>query len=200
MKNKGLAGGLIGFFIGVAVTAIFSVIIFVFLYVFGVVKMGDEQTTKCITNKSNSQVISITKDELMDVYKDVVKNTMYQKFTYGVVDINNDGIEELIFKTGSSEADYNYYIYTYDESFEDSKNHVVLVGDLPGGHSALYKMNDGTLMHLRGQMGEETVTIYTLENDWLVRKSVKSRETSSDYTKGDKEIKMVSNTNLSLFD
>ena len=167
MKNKGLAGGLIGFFIGVAVTAIFSVIIFVLLYVFGVINMGDEQTTKCITNKSNSQVISITKDELMDVYKDVVKNTMYQKFTYGVVDINNDGIEELIFKTGSSEADYNYYIYTYDESFEDSKNHVVLVGDLPGGHSALYKMNDGTLMHLRGQMGEETVTIYTLENDWL---------------------------------
>lgn len=85
----------------------------------------------------------------MDVYKDVVKNTAYQKFSYGVDDINNVGIEELIFKTGSSEADYNYYIYTYDESFEDSKNHVVLVGD---------------------------------------------------YTRDDKEIKLVSSSNLSLFD
>ena len=52
MKNKGLAGGVIGFFIGVVVTAIISIIIFVLLYVFGVVKIGEEPTTKCITNKS----------------------------------------------------------------------------------------------------------------------------------------------------
>lgn len=70
-----------------------------------------------------------------------------KNFLMGVDDINNYGIEELIFKTGSNEADYNYYIYTYDESFEDSKNHVALVGD---------------------------------------------------YTRDDKEIKLVSSSNLSL--
>lgn len=195
MKNKCFAGGMIGFLIGTIV----SIVFFAILYFFGVVKIGDVQFIKCNTNNIYSQKISVSEDELMDVYKDVVKNTAYSSFSYGIEDINNDGIKELILKTGNSEADYNYFVYTYDEAFDDSENHVVLVGDLPGGHSVLYKMNDGTLMHLKGHMGEETVTIYSLENDWLVRKSVKSREISGDYTKGDSEIKLISNTNLSLF-
>ena len=201
MKNKGFIGGLIGFFIGVFFTIIVSIIIVLILNVVGVIRIGDKQTTKCNTNSTYSQKITITEDELMDVYKDVVKNTTYSKFTYGIEDINDDGIEELIIKTGISEADYNYYIYTYDEAYDDSFNHVVLVGDLAGGHSVLYKMDDGTLMHVRGQMGNETVSIYSLENDWLVRKSTKTSDIKgSNYTTGDEKIELVSNTDLSLFD
>ena len=201
MKNKGFIGGLIGFFIGVFFTIIVSIIIVLILNVVGVIRIGDKQTTKCNTNSTYSQKITITEDELMDVYKDVVKNTTYSKFTYGIEDINDDGIEELIIKTGISEADYNYYIYTYDEAYDDSFNHVVLVGDLAGGHSVLYKMDDGTLMHVRGQMGNETVSIYSLENDWLIRKSAKTKNIkgSGSYTIGDEEIELVSNTDLSLF-
>ena len=201
MKNKSFIGGLIGFFIGAFVTAIVSIIIFVILNVTGLIKTGEKSSVNCITNEYNSQVISITNDELMDVYKDVVKNTTYSKFSYGIEDINDDGIEELIIKTGNNEAEYNYYIYTYDEIFSDSSNHVVLVGDFPGGHSVLYKMDDGTLMHVRGQMGNETVSIYSLENDWLVRKSTKTSDINgSNYTTGDEKIELVSNTDLSLFD
>ena len=137
----------------------------------------------------------------MDVYKEIINETTYNSFSYGVIDINDDGVDELIIKSGDNEADYNYYIYTYDEAYEDSYNHVVLVGEFSGGHSVLYKMNDGTLMHLRGHMGVETVTIYSLENDWLVRKSVVSNNIGNgNYTKGDKKIELVSGTDLSMFE
>ena len=195
MKNKKIVCGLVGFFIGVIITTLIFSIIIVFI------TKSDNKKLSCITSKSYSQKVSISKNNLLDVYKEIINETTYNSFSYGVIDINDDGVDELIIKSGDNEADYNYYIYTYDEAYEDSYNHVVLVGEFSGGHSVLYKMNDGTLMHLRGHMGVETVTIYSLENDWLVRKSVVSNNIGNgNYTKGDKKIELVSSTDLSMFE
>ncbi len=195
MKNKKIVCGLVGFFIGVIITTLIFSIIIVFI------TKSDNKKLSCITSKSYSQKVSISKNNLLDVYKEIINETTYNSFSYGVIDINDDGVDELIIKSGDNEADYNYYIYTYDEAYEDSYNHVVLVGEFSGGHSVLYKMNDGTLMHLRGHMGVETVTIYSLENDWLVRKSVVSNNIGNgNYTKGDKKIELVSGTDLSMFE
>ena len=195
MKNKKIVCGLVGFFIGVIITTLIFSIIIVFI------TKSDNKKLSCITSKSYSQKISISKNNLLDVYKEIINETTYNSFSYGVIDINDDGVDELIIKSGDNEADYNYYIYTYDEAYEDSYNHVVLVGEFSGGHSVLYKMNDGTLMHLRGHMGVETVTFYSLENDWLVRKSVVSNNIGNgNYTKGDKKIELVSGTDLSMFE
>ena len=195
MKNKKIVCGLVGFFIGVIITTLIFSIIIVFI------TKSDNKKLSCITSKSYSQKVSISKNNLLDVYKEIINETTYNSFSYGVIDINDDGVDELIIKSGDNEADYNYYIYTYDEAYEDSYNHVVLVGEFSGGHIVLYKMNDGTLMHLRGHMGVETVTIYSLENDWLVRKSVVSNNIGNgNYTKGDKKIELVSGTDLSMFE
>ena len=195
MKNKKIVCGLVGFFIGVIITTLIFSIIIVFI------TKSDNKKLSCITSKSYSQKVSISKNNLLDVYKEIINETTYNSFSYVVIDINDDGVDELIIKSGDNEADYNYYIYTYDEAYEDSYNHVVLVGEFSGGHSVLYKMNDGTLMHLRGHMGVETVTIYSLENDWLVRKSVVSNNIGNgNYTKGDKKIELVSGTDLSMFE
>ena len=57
------------------------------------------------------------------------------------------------------------------------------------------------MFYIKWMMVHETVSIYSLENDWLIRKSTKTKNIkgSGSYTIGDEEIELVSNTDLSLF-
>ena len=71
MKNKGFIGGLIGFFIGVFFTIIVSIIIVLILNVVGVIRIGDKQTTKCNTNSTYSQKITITLLYMLDIIESV---------------------------------------------------------------------------------------------------------------------------------
>ena len=125
---------------------------------------------------------------------------------YSVTDINDDGIPELLIYTGgaignSIISDTN--VYTYDENLgNDYDNYIVFVGTIPGRidkDAILYKMNDGTLLSVIGNMGYEKAAYYSLENDWLIRKSYSSKQVL-EYMTGDKEIVFKPCTDRSLLD
>lgn len=151
------------------------------------------------------QIMTISLSKLMDVYRERVQYFASSPIetNYGIVDINNDNIPELIIKRGSSEAEYECYFYTYDENekFSDYEDHIVSVGSISCGHTSLYKMNDNTLLMLYAHMGYEETTYFKLENNWLIRTSYNSRVLSDDesYKSGDQSIKLVSSNDDSEF-
>ncbi|MBP3831958.1 MAG: zinc ribbon domain-containing protein [Clostridia bacterium] len=59
---------------------------------------------------------------------------------YGLVDIDNDNIEELIIFTGTYNVDYQYIFYT----FKDNK--AMRIGKVNASTSILYKMNNGNYL------------------------------------------------------
>jgi hypothetical protein len=135
----------------------------------------------------------------MDIYSNYVKGLGEQSY-YGIVDINNDGIYELITKVGTCEADYVFNFYTYDENLYSDT--AVKIGSISGGNTVLYKMNDNTLMALYGHMGYESIAYYYIDNDWLIRNpnNMSSREINADedYTTGDQLIELVEASNSTL--
>lgn len=93
-------------------------------------------------------------------YKEVA--AVYQKIPglcsveFSLYDMNNDGIPELIEKTGTCEADYIYNFITYRNGT------IVNIGSDNAGHSALYKDNEtGQLCKRYGQNGIGYVVWYT---------------------------------------
>lgn len=113
------------------------------------------------SNESTKAKKTISDSKLMELYKEKVQslvpqNTVDTQVSYAIVDINKDSIPELIIKTGTCEADYRYYFYTYNEnnSYYDFDNYVVYAGSIDGGHSGLYKMNnENYLVYLYAHMG-----------------------------------------------
>ena len=59
--------------------------------------------------------------------------------TYTTVDIDGDGVSEIIIKTGVKEKEYKYEIYAY-EPYEKA---VVLLGEHEGSYSSLHRNADG---------------------------------------------------------
>lgn len=75
---------------------------------------------------------------------------------FSLYDMNNDGIPELIEKTGTCEADYIYNFITYRNGT------IVNIGSDNAGHSALYKDNKtGQLCKRYGQNGIGGTVWYT---------------------------------------
>ncbi len=75
---------------------------------------------------------------------------------FSLYDMNNDGIPELIEKTGTCEADYIYNFITYRNGT------IVNIGSDGAGHSALYKDNEtGQLCKRYGQNGIGGIVWYT---------------------------------------
>lgn len=59
---------------------------------------------------------------------------------YGLVDINNDKIKELVILIGTSNADYQYIFYTFEG------NKATRIGKVDASTSTLYKMNNGNYL------------------------------------------------------
>ena len=77
---------------------------------------------------------------LLDKYSSEASNIENMEVYYAVTDINNDGVEEIIFSHGAYNADFIYSFYTF-------KNHkIIKIGQNFGSYSRLLKMNDGNYL------------------------------------------------------
>ena len=152
------------------------------------------------------QKSSVETSQIIKYYKSMIGNFEKARHEYSVIDINNDNIPELLIYTSGiigNSIVANTNVYTYDENLENKdNNYIVFVGTINGrldNNMILYKMNDGSLLSVSGNMGYEVVSSYVLENDWLVRKNYSAKEVS-EYTIGDKEITFKPCTDMSLLD
>ena len=192
-KNKKIIFGLM-------VIILLLIVLVIMLYTGVISKSG-----KC-SNDIPKQKSSVETSQIIKYYKSMIGDFEKARHEYSVVDINNDNIPELLIYThgiiGNSII-ANTNIYTYDENLgNDDNNYIVFVGTINGrldNDMILYKMNDGILLSVSGNMGYEVVSSYSLENDWIVRKSYSTKEVE-EYTTGDKEITFKPCTDMSLLD
>ena len=70
--------------------------------------------------------------------------------------MNLDGFPELILKTGGSEANYWYTIYTVIDG------ELIDCGGLSGGHTGLYTNGSGRFVRYAGHMRVYNITVSTL--------------------------------------
>jgi hypothetical protein len=96
---------------------------------------------------------AITLQEGVNDHKAGVYLMFTQIYLY---DMNQDGTMECILKTGSSEADYQYTIFTMVQ------DELICCGELSGSHATLYTHGSGALVRYAGQMGVYTVDISSL--------------------------------------
>ncbi len=81
---------------------------------------------------------------------------------YFLFDIDGNGIPELIYRTGSCEADYMYYVYTYNDG-------TCFVGSFSGSHVAFYDTapnEAGGLALGRSIQGYASFYTFSLEPDY----------------------------------
>lgn len=180
---------------------ILLLIVLIILMFTGVILKKENCTNEIIKQKS-----SVETKQIITYYKSMIEYFEKARHEYSVIDINNDNIPELLIYTqgiigNSIIASTN--IYTYDENLGDeSENYILFVGTINGRldkDTILYKMNDGVLLSVSGNMGYEVVSTYSLENDWIVRKSYSTKEVE-EYMTGDKEITFKPCTDMSLLD
>lgn len=88
-------------------------------------------------------------------------------------DLDLDGAPEFILKTGSSEADFRYTVYTTVDGG------LVECGRFSGGHTNLYTSGKGGLVGYAGHMGNYTVTALSLEGTRLVTRELSSGQVNS---------------------
>ena len=187
---------------------IFSLIIIILLLIVliilmftGVIGKKEKYSSEIIKQKS-----SIETSQIIKYYKSMIGDFEDARHEYSVVDINNDNIPELLIYTHGIVGNSiiaNTNVYTYDENLgNDFDNYLVFVGTINGRldkDTIFYKMNDGSLLSVSGNMGYEVVSSYSLKNDWLVRMSFSSKEVE-EYTIGDTEITFKPCTDMSLLD
>lgn len=187
---------------------IFSLIIIILLLIALIILMF----TGVIGKKENysSEIIkqknSIETSQIIKYYKSMIGDFEDARHEYSVVDINNDNIPELLIYTHGIVGNSiiaNTNVYTYDENLgNDFDNYLVFVGTINGKldkDTIFYKMNDGSLLSVSGNMGYEIVSSYTLVNDWIVRKNYTTKEVE-EYMTGDQEITFKPCTDMSLLD
>ena len=96
-------------------------------------------------------------------YRNVLQNTEYQfeetmggeYLEYGLVDLDGDGVLEMLVKEGTSEADFVWRVYTIGET--GAKD----VGSFGGGHSVLYTDAEPGVICAYGQQGHEEIVRVT---------------------------------------
>jgi len=180
---------------------ILLLIVLIVLMFTGVIGKKEKCTDKIINQKSSVEISQIIK-----YYKSMIADFEDARHEYSVIDINSDSIPELLIYTHGiidNSIIANTSVYTYDENLgNESENYLVFVGTINGRldkDTIFYKMNDGSLLSVSGNMGYQIVSSYTLENDWIVRKSYYAKEVK-EYMTGDKEIIFKPCTDTSLLD
>lgn len=180
---------------------ILLLIVLIILMLTGVIGQKENCSSEIINQKS-----SVETSQIIKYYKNMIGDFEEARHEYSVVDINNDNIPELLIYTHGIIGNTiigNLNIYSYDENLgNDYDNYIVFVGTINGRFdkdAIIYKMNDGTLLLVSGSMGYQVASSYSLENDWIVRKSYSAKQVE-EYMTGDKEITFKPCTDMSLLD
>ncbi len=187
---------------------IFSLIIIIVLLIVLIVLMfmGVIGKKENCSNRIIAQKSSVDNSQIINYYKSRISDFKGDEHEYSVVDINDDNIPELLIYTHgvigkTIIADTS--VYTYDENVgNEEENYIIYVGTITGrldNDTIIYKMNDGTLLSVSGNMGYEITSLYSLENDWIVRKSYTTKQVE-EYMTGDQEITFKPCTDASLLD
>lgn len=120
--------------------------------------------------------------EILEEYKALLEG----QDCYALVDLNEDGVLELIThkeEVASDKIIAKYKLYSYNG------DKVVQLGTVDGrkDNTMFYKMNDNTILFVYGHMGYETTKTYIIENNKLVEKSSNDRTLNPDeeYVVGD---------------
>lgn len=139
-------------------------------------------------NKGNISSDNIKNDEvknenLKSLYKDILDNYTKDEGTmYTLADIDKDGIAELIIRNGNFEVEYIFYFYKL------INDKLEIIGSVDAGHTTLYLMeNEKYLMSIYQNMGYETVSNISIENNKIKYEQVLQKESGAieDLPKGD---------------
>lgn len=123
----------------------------------------------------------------IDYYNSILQNTyaMYGDGSqYALYDLDKDGIQEMIITAGTSEADWNNFVYTV------SNQAAVMMGSF-GTTVSLYVAEDGNgLYAVHGHMGNETIYQITKNGTQLGIATLSQRELSEteDYYSNENEV------------
>lgn len=141
----------------------------------------DKQTSK--TNIYDGYLAIIKEHE------DSLKNETDFFIEYGLNDIDNNNVEELIIRSGTCNTDTEFTFYTYKD------NKVVKLGSMGGANTSLYAMNDGNYLEAISQsMGYRTIYNIYYENNKFEIKNMGAKELTieeeGEDIQGDVEIMM----------
>lgn len=107
-------------------------------------------------------------------YRNVLQNTEYEYeetmggdyLTYGLCDLDGDGVLELLVLEGTCEADFVWQVYTVGEMGAQQ------VGSFGGGHSMLYLDEEDGVLCVYGQMGHERIDRITYDGQYLTTRTL----------------------------
>lgn len=143
-------------------------------------KENKDNVDSDIDNKDNA---NNENEKLKALYKDILDNYTKDEGTmYTLADIDKDGIAELIIRNGNFEVEYIFYFYKLID------NKLELIGSVDAGHTTLYLMeNEKYLMSIYENMGYETVSNISIENNKIKYEQVLQKESGAieDLPKGD---------------
>jgi len=158
-----------------------------FTRAFGV--YSDQNITNDITSDEQNNRIQYEPDNyaemvrIDDAYEKIIDNMSKTKeYRCARVDIDNDGVHELIIVRGDYEAEKEISYYTYQNG------EVKSIGTFSFGHSCLYKMNNQNyLLQTYGHMGSEEISKVYIKNGKIQRDVISTREVAENeaYTEGD---------------
>ena len=113
----------------------------------------------------------------IDVYGalvNAVNDTYGSSCCYHLYDIDGNGTPELILLEGTCEADYNYYVYTYEDG------NAVQLGTLLGSRLFYEVPDQNGVISVRGKQGYQFVDQITISGDKLMENELFSGEASDD--------------------
>lgn len=154
-------------------------------------KADDEETvTADVYQKAYGPLL----DQMLEKYRD----SMGEYLSYGLYDIDGDGIKELLLQDGTCEADYKYIIYTIENGESE------YLGEISGSHTVFYADESGGeedyIIQVQGHMGYETVSHVWIQNGTVETSQISNRELQPDesYYFNSYPIQMESITDKSL--
>jgi hypothetical protein len=114
--------------------------------------------------------------------------------TYGLVDLDGDGVLELLVKEGTCEADFIWQVYTIGETGAKS------IGAFGGSHSVLFTNDEPGVLCLHGQMGVEEIERITYDGQYISSSIIQSRELApgEDYSEPGTRVPIALITDSSL--
>ncbi|MDO4283615.1 MAG: hypothetical protein Q4D02_08280 [Clostridia bacterium] len=148
---------------------------------------------------SDSDEKSVRNVDWRALYKEVLEEYKEEADSlYALADIDNDGIPELIVRTGSYEAEYMFHFYKCinhkAENIDDG---------IGAGHTALYLMNNENYIRaIYAHMGYETVSNISIEDNKIKYEQISQREvsTSENYAEGDKLLELYNVNDFTLIE
>lgn len=121
-----------------------------------IMNYGDDKVYWSKKTKENDK-----EDNSLTAYQNYISYLGGDTF-YSLYDMDENGVQELIIRTGTCEADYKYLFYTYDEK-------IVYCGEAHAGHSGLAIPDEGLgLLLCYQQMGYSSRWLLTLENNTII--------------------------------